>query len=107
VRGQTVNKQGYGEVFEQMRKRVYHVRAEIANTWMLHRNIAPCHTAITMNEFFTKLDIPVVLQPPCSPDLSSCDFFLFPKLKFHLKGLHFGTVDNSVLVIFFNFLHRW
>ena len=30
-------------------------------------------------------------QPPYSPDLSPCDFFLFLKLKFHLKGRHFGT----------------
>ncbi|GFT29117.1 putative mariner transposase [Trichonephila clavipes] len=33
-------------------------------------------------------------EPPCSPDLSPCDFFLFPKLKNHLKGHHFGTLEN-------------
>ncbi|GFV73661.1 putative transposase [Trichonephila clavipes] len=33
-------------------------------------------------------------QPPYSPDLSPCDFFLFPKLKNHLKGHHFGTLEN-------------
>ena len=38
-------------------------------------------------------------QPPYSPDLSPCDFFLFPKLKFHLKGRHFGTVDNIQKVV--------
>jgi len=31
---------------------------------------------------------------PYSPDLSPCDFFLFPQLKNHLKGRHFGTLDN-------------
>jgi len=41
----------------------------------------------------------VVPQPPYSPDLSPCDFFLFPKLKFHLKGRHFGTVDNIQKVV--------
>ncbi|GFW82750.1 putative transposase [Trichonephila clavipes] len=34
------------------------------------------------------------LTPPYSPDLSPCDFFLFPKLKNHLKGYHFGTLEN-------------
>ena len=34
------------------------------------------------------------LRPPYSPDLSACDFFLFPRLKNHLKGRHFGTLDN-------------
>jgi hypothetical protein len=47
-----------------------------------------------VNEILTKKDIPVVPKPPYSPDLSPCDFFLFPKLKFHLKGGHFGTVEN-------------
>ena len=44
--------------------------------------------------FRPKKGISVVPQPPYSPDLSPCDFFLFPKLKFHLKGRYFGTVDN-------------
>ena len=38
--------------------------------------------------------IPVVPQPPYSPDLSPYDFFLFPWLKNHLKGRHFGTLDK-------------
>jgi len=41
----------------------------------------------------------VVPQPPYSPDLSPCDFFLFPKLKFHLKGRHLGNVDNIQKVV--------
>jgi hypothetical protein len=27
-------------------------------------------------------------------DLGPCDFFLFLRLKNHLKGRHFGTLDN-------------
>jgi hypothetical protein len=29
-----------------------------------------------------------------SPDLSPCDFFLFPRLKNYFKGRHFGTLGN-------------
>jgi len=36
----------------------------------------------------------VVPQPPYLPDLSPCDLFLFPRLKNHLKGRHFSTLDN-------------
>ena len=61
---------------------------------MLHHDNAPCHTAISVIEFLAKKGIRVVPQPPYSPDLSPCDFFLFPKLKFHLKGRHFGTVES-------------
>ena len=70
------------------------VRPGIARTWMLHHNNAACHTAVSINEFLAEKSIPVVPQHPCSPDLSPCDFFLFPGLKNHLKGRHFGTLDN-------------
>jgi len=70
------------------------VRPSIANNSMLHHDNAPCHMAISVIEFFVKKGIPVVPQPTYSPYLSPCDFYLFPKLKFYLKGRHFGTVEN-------------
>ncbi|GFU43559.1 uncharacterized protein TNCV_4005891 [Trichonephila clavipes] len=39
-------------------------------------------------------NIPVAPQPLYSPDLNPCDFFLFLKLKNHLKEHHFGTLKN-------------
>lgn len=92
--GQTVNQTFYREVLERLRKGVARVRPGIARTWMLHHDNAPCHTAVSINEFLADKSIPVVPQPPYSPDLSPCDFFLFPRLKNHLKGRHFGTLDN-------------
>jgi len=53
----------------------------------------PCHTAVSINECLAEKNIPVVPQA-YSLDLSPCDFFLFPRLKNHLKGHHFGTLDN-------------
>jgi len=52
--GQTFNKQYYREVLEQLRKRVHRVQPEIADTWMLHHDNAPCHTAISVKEFLAK-----------------------------------------------------
>jgi len=45
-------------------------------------------------EFLAQNDITTLPHPPYSPDLAPCDFFLFPKLKTHLIGYHFGTVEN-------------
>ena len=92
--GQTVNQVFYKSVLENLRKRVIRVRPEIADKWMLHHDNAPCHTAISIREFLNSKRITVVPQPPYSPDLSPCDFFLFPKLKHVLKGRHFGTLEN-------------
>ena len=80
--GLTVNQTFYREVLERIRKRVARVQPGIARTWMQHHNNA-CHTAVSINEFLAEKSIPVVPQPPYSPVLSLCDFFLFPWLKNH------------------------
>jgi hypothetical protein len=71
---------------------------KFADTWMLHHDNAPCHTALSVNDVLPKNCILVVPQPPQSSDLRPCDFFFFPKLKFHLKG-HLGTVDNIQKIV--------
>ncbi|GFX40039.1 putative transposase [Trichonephila clavipes] len=91
---QTVNQHFYREVLERLRKRVMRVRPNIKNSWVLHHDNAPCHTAISVNRFFASKNIPVAPQPPYSPDLSPSDFFLSPKLKKHFKGHHFATLEN-------------
>ncbi|GFV61140.1 protein GVQW3 [Trichonephila clavipes] len=53
----------------------------------------------SVNRFLASKTIPVAPQPPYSPDLSPCDFFLFPKLKNHLKGHHFVTLENNQTAI--------
>jgi len=92
--GHTVNQFYYREVLERLWKRVIRVRPSIADNWMLHHDNAPCHTAISVMEFLAKKGVPVVPQPPYSPELGPCDFYLFPKLRFHFKGRHFFTVEN-------------
>jgi len=92
--GQTANRNLYWEDLERLKRMVARVRPGIARTWMMHHDNAPCHTVVSINEFLAEKSIPVVPQPPYSPDLSSCDFFLFPWLKSHLKWRHFVTLDN-------------
>ena len=93
--GQIVNQFYYREILKRLRKRFVRVRPSIANNWMLDHDNASCHMAISVIEFLAKKDISVVPQPPYSPDLSLCDFPSPPKkLKFYLKGRHFGMVEN-------------
>ena len=58
-------------------------------TWLLHHDNAPAHNALGIREFLAKHNIAVLEQPPYSPDLAPCDFFLFPKLKKVIKGTRF------------------
>jgi hypothetical protein len=52
----------------------------------LHHDNAPAYSTALMQAFLAKHHITQVCQPPCSPDLAPCDFWLFPKLKSLLKG---------------------
>jgi hypothetical protein len=36
----------------------------------------------------------VIPNPPYSPDLAPCEFFLFPKMKLKLKGRQFDTIEE-------------
>jgi hypothetical protein len=60
------------------------------------RSLSHCHHR---ERRFNQKGIPVVPKSPYSPDLSPCDFFLFPKIKFHLKGRHVGTAPNIQKVL--------
>ena len=62
--GQTVNQTFYQEVLERLRKRVARVRPGIARTWMLHHDNAPCHTAVSINEFLAEKTFLWFLSPP-------------------------------------------
>ena len=58
-------------------------------SWLLHLDNAPAHNAVGIREFLAKNNIAVLEQPPYSPDLAPCDFFLFPKLKKVIKETRF------------------
>jgi hypothetical protein len=47
-----------------------------------------------MQGFLAKHCIIKVRQPPYSPDLAPCDFWLFPKLKLLLKGGRLQIVEE-------------
>ena len=40
------------------------------------------------------MGIKTVPQPPNSPDLTSCDFWLFPNLKENLRGCRYETIEE-------------
>ncbi|KAL4154057.1 hypothetical protein QTP88_001890 [Uroleucon formosanum] len=63
------------------------------DSWILHQDNAPAHSALSVKRFLAKNRTPVLQHPPYSPDLAPCDFWLFPKLKSALKGTHFESVE--------------
>jgi histone-lysine N-methyltransferase SETMAR len=56
---------------------------------MTHR-----HTSLSISQFLMVEHILVLSQPAFSPDLSPCDFWLFPKFKGTMKGKLSNITDN-------------
>lgn len=94
--GQTVNQHVYKEVLRRLLRAVREKRRELwqGNSWLLHHDNAPAHNALSIREFLAKKNIAVLEQPPYSPDLAPCDFFLFPKLKEVMKGTRFDDAED-------------
>ena len=63
--GQTVNKEYYLIVMRHLREAIRKNRPELwaNNSWILHHNNAPSHTALILREFFTKNSTHVAPQP--------------------------------------------
>ena len=58
-------------------------------------NVAPAHTALATKAFLDENGLKTLPHPPYSPDLSPCDFWLFPILKEKLRGRRFEN-DNEL-----------
>jgi len=96
-KGQTINQVFYKQVLERLREKVCRKRPEAwkSKSWFLQHDNAPAHSALSIREFLTSKNVPVVPQPPYSSDLAPCDFFLFPRLKSTLKGHKFEDINNA------------
>jgi len=49
------------------------------NSWILHHDNAPAHTALSVREFLANKQITVLEHPAYSPDLAPSDFFSVPE----------------------------
>ena len=80
---QTVNKEYYVKVLREFRKRFRQKRPALFKwgQWHFHQDNAPIHNSILVTDYLTKMGIKTFPQPPYSPDVGPCDFWLFPKLR--------------------------
>ena len=96
---QTITKQYYIEVLRQLRDAVRRKQSQLwaSGDWQLHHDMRlPILQPSCMLVFFggrgANYHITLVCQPPYSPHLTPCDFWLYPKLQSPLKGRRFVNV---------------
>ena len=90
--GQTVNKEYYVEVLREFSKRFRRKRPALfkSGQWHFQQDNAPVHNSILVTDYLTKMGIRTVPQPPYSPGVALCDFWLYPKLR----GCRHETIED-------------
>ncbi|UYV73733.1 hypothetical protein LAZ67_11000634 [Cordylochernes scorpioides] len=94
--GRTVNEEYYLQVMRNLREAIRQKRPDLwkNKNWLLPHDNAPAHTSLLVRDLLAKNNTLMMPQPPYSPDLAPCDFFLFPKLKRPMKGRRYATLDE-------------
>ena len=82
----------YVEFLREFRRRFLGKRPALFKSaqWHFHQNNAPVHNSILVTDYLTKMGIKTVPQPPYSPDIAPCDFWLFLKLT----GCLYETIEE-------------
>jgi len=78
----------YLEVSRRLHESVRQKRPEKwrEGDWIPHHDNVPAHTSHLVQQFLAKHGNAQLQQPPYSPELAPCDFFLTPRFKKVLKG---------------------
>jgi histone-lysine N-methyltransferase SETMAR len=94
--GQTVNGLYYKHFLQEIlrpaiRKKRRHLLE--AGPLLLHDNATP-HKSAHVTSLIDQYGWETLRHPPYSPDLSPCDFDLFPKLKLPMRGTRFNDLED-------------
>ena len=65
---------------------------------ILHDNATP-HGAINVTSLLGRYEWEILEHPPYSPNISPCDFDLFPKIKEVIKGIRYSNLDELEVAV--------
>ena len=63
---------------------------------ILHHDNAPTHKSAITGQYLKEKKIKILKHPPYSPDLSPCDFWLFPTVKQRMRGSNNYSRDDLI-----------
>jgi hypothetical protein len=87
------------DIFRRLRDAVRWKRPEKWRTssWFPFHDNAPAHRSVLVKVFLAKNNVTTLKHTPYLPDLSSADFYLFPRLKSALNGRYFCDLTDIIM----------
>jgi histone-lysine N-methyltransferase SETMAR len=102
--GRTITGAYYSELLTKLHKKILEKRrGKLAKGVLFLQDNAPVHKSFIALQKLYEIGFDLIDHPPYSPDLAPSDYYLFPKLKKHLKGAKFST-NNEVICTVVNWL---
>lgn len=96
-KGSTITAEYYAGELRQLREALKTKRrGKLRRGVLLLQDNASSHTAQIATATASECGFELLPHPPYSPDLAPSDFYLFPKLKEHLRGRQY-TCDSDVI----------
>ena len=99
-RGESITSEEYCALLGQLRESIRRKRPQLWHmngdwrTFLLHHDNATPHTATITLASLGENHMDMVPHPPYSPDLAPSDYFLFPEIKSHLRGIAYRNIDQ-------------
>ena len=95
--GRTINGAYYGSKLRRLRLELARKRqGKLTCCVLLLQDNAHAHTSQVAMTAATECGFEILPLPPYSPDLAPSDFYLFPKLKSHLRGAQYGSNKDVI-----------
>ncbi len=95
VQNRTIKGEVFKPILQNMREHLLIQRRMVGRQpqrALLHMDNAPAHGSKVVQDWLIAEEWNQLSQPPYSPDLLPCDFFLFPLLKKKLRGHEYGDL---------------
>ena len=74
-------------------------RGKLTRSVLLLQDNAPAHTSQVAMAAATECEFEILPHPPYFPDMAPSDFYLFPKLKSHLRGTQYGSNEDVIAAV--------
>lgn len=96
--GTTINAKFYVQVLKRLKQRVHCVRPDIARDWKLHYDNATAHTTFPAIHFLVDSKVPMVPQPPYSPDMTPQDLLSALKSSHERTSFWYKLESNQAWI---------
>ena len=81
---------------DQKKTRLNISRYLLSHGVLLLQDNSPAQTSQVTMTSATECGFEILPHSPYSPDRTPSDFFLFPKLKYHLRGTQYGSSEGVI-----------